>query len=57
MIDFERLRRDLADDRYAGAFAGMPAMMTEAWEIEDASERELLELANREGVDLDDYEI
>ena len=57
MIDFERLRRDLADDRYAGAFAGMPAMMMEAWEIEDASERELLELAAQGGIDLDDYEI
>ena len=57
MIDFEQLRRDLADDRYAGAFSGMPAMLMEAWEIESASERELLELAHREGLDLDKYEI
>lgn len=57
MIDLERLRRDLAEDRYAGAFAGMPAMMTEAWEIEDASERDLLELARREGIDPEDYEL
>ena len=55
MIDYDRLRRDLADDRYAGAFSGMPAMMTEAWEIEDASEEELLEQADREGIDLDKY--
>lgn len=57
MIDLERLRRDLAEDRYAGAFAGMPAMITEAWDIEDASERELLELARREGIDPEDYEL
>ena len=57
MIDFEHLRRDLMDDRYAGAFAGMPAMMMEAWEIEDASEEELLELADRDGIDLSRYEL
>ena len=57
MIDFERLRRDLAEDRYAGTFAGMPAMLMEAWEIENASERELLELARREGIDPEDYEL
>ena len=57
MIDFERLRRDLADDRYAGAFAGMPAMMMEAWEIEDASERDLLDMARSEGIDLEEYEL
>lgn len=56
MIDFESLRRDLTDDRYAGAFAGMPAMLMEAWEIESASEEELLELAAREGIDLSRYE-
>ncbi len=57
MIDFERLRRDLAKERYAGAFAGMPAMLMEAWEIEDASEQELLELARREGITPEDYEL
>lgn len=57
MIDSERLRRDLAEDRYSGAFAGMPAILMEAWEIEDASERELLELACREGIDPEDYEL
>ena len=57
MIDLERLRRDLAEDRYAGAFAGMPAMLMEAWEIEDASERELLELARQEGIDPEDYQL
>ena len=57
MIDFERLRRDLAEDRYAGAFAGMPAMIMEAWELEDASEEELLDMARSDGLDLSEYEI
>lgn len=57
MTDLERLRRDLAEDRYAGAFAGMPAMLMEAWEIKGALERELLELARREGTDPEDYEL
>ena len=57
MIDFERLRQDLAEDRYAGAFAGMPAMLMEAWEIEDASEDELLNMAEAEGIDLSEYEL
>ena len=57
MIDFERLRRDLADDRYAGSFAGIPAMLTEAWEIEDASEDELLRMAEDALIDLSGYEL
>lgn len=57
MIDFARLRRDLAEDRYAGSFAGLPAMIMEAWEIEDASEDELLNMAEAGGVDLSEYEL
>ena len=57
MIDFERLRRDLAEDRYAGSFAGMPALIIEAWEIEDASEEELLNMAETDGIDLSEYEL
>jgi len=57
MIDFERLRRDLAEGRYAGSFAGMPAMIIEAWEIEDASEEELLNMAETDGIDLSEYEL
>ena len=55
-IDFDRLREDLADDRYAAAFAGVPEMMMEAWDIEALSDEELLELARRERVDLRKYE-
>ena len=54
--DVERLRKDLADDSYAGAFAGMPAMMTEAWEIENASDEEIIRRAKERGKDLSDYQ-
>ena len=56
MIDFDRLRRDLTEDHYAGAFTGMPAMIMEAWDIESASESELLDMVRREGIDLAEYE-
>ncbi len=56
-IDFDRLRRDLSDDRYAASFAGMPGMIMEAWEIESLSEAALLDLARREHIDLRKYEL
>jgi len=43
LIDIDRLREDLEEDSYAGAFAGIPAMIVEAWDAEDASDEELME--------------
>lgn len=42
--DIENLRSDLLHDIYAGAFAGMPAMLTEENRIRNADADELLEL-------------
>ena len=56
-IDCDRLRRDLTDDRWAAAFAGMPEMLMDAWDIEKLSDEKLLKLAKREHVDLRKYEI
>ena len=56
-IDTERLRRDMADDAYAGAFACEPAMILEAYEIEHASEEELIQIARRRGFYLEKYRI
>lgn len=39
-IDFNKLRKDLEDDRYAASFAGIPEMIMEAWEIESLSDEE-----------------
>lgn len=55
-IDFDRLRKDFADDRYATSFAGIPEMIMEAWEIESLSDEELLDLARREHINLRKYE-
>ena len=55
-IDFDKLRKDLADDRYAASFAGIPEMIMEAWEIESLSDEEVLDLAHREQINLRKYE-
>ena len=55
-IDFDKLRKDLMDDRKAAAFAGMPEFLMEAWEIESLSEEELLKLARREHINRGKYE-
>lgn len=54
--DFDKLRKDLADDRYAASSAGIPEMIMEAWEIESLSDEELLDLARREHINLRKYE-
>ena len=55
-IDFEKLRKDLADDRYAASFAGIPEIIMEAWETESLSDEEILELARGEHINLRKYE-
>ena len=57
IIDVGRLRKDLISDSYAGAFAFMPAMIVEAFDIENASNEELIKLALSKGVDLSKYEV
>ncbi len=51
-IDFDRLRSDLADDSY-GAFygGGFGGALMEAFDIESASEDELIQLAEDKGLD------
>lgn len=55
-IDIDKLRKDLADDRYAASFAGTPEIIMEAWEIESFSDEEILELARREHINLRKFE-
>ena len=57
IIDADRLRKDLANDSYAGAFTFAPAMIMEAFDIENASNEELLKIAQSKGVDLSKYEV
>ena len=49
-MNTEKLRRKLLEEIYAGAFAGMPAMLLDEDEIRDADEEELIEIAKRYGM-------
>lgn len=49
-MNAEELRRKLLEEIYAGAFAGMPAMLLDEDEIRDADEEELIEIAKRYGM-------
>lgn len=56
IINVDRLRKDLAQDSYVGAFAGIPAMIVEAWDIENASPEKLVQIAMDRGINLAAYE-
>ncbi len=49
-IDIKELRSRLLTEIYAGAFAGMPAMILEESEIRHADEKELVAIAKRYGI-------
>ena len=48
--DLEALRQGLLDELYAGAFAGMPAMLAEEDAIRRADPEELLQIADQHGL-------
>ena len=49
-FDTERLRQIILNELYAGAFAGMPAMLTEAEDVKHADYEELIQIAERYGL-------
>ena len=55
-IDVDKLRKEMEDDDFAGAFSGMPAMFVDAWDIERMSDEEVIRKAKEEGIDLSDFE-
>ena len=58
IIDIERLRQDLEDECYGAFFGdGFGGALMESCEIEDASPEELIQIARRNNVDLEQYEI
>jgi len=58
IIDIERLRQDLEDECYGAFFGGgFGGALMESFEIEDASPEELIQIARRNNVDLEQYEI
>ena len=55
-IDYEKLRQDLID--YFGSAMGLfQVAVMDVTIVENASNAELLEIANKNGFDLRDYEI
>lgn len=55
-IDYEKLRRDLID--YFGSAIGLfPVAVMDVVRVENASNSELLEIANQNGFNLSEYEL
>ena len=55
-IDIEALREDLKQDSYGAFFGGgFGGALMESFDIDRASPEELVSIARRNGVDLDDY--
>lgn len=58
VIDVDKLRKDMLDNCYGAFFvADLGAALVESVEIERASDEELVEIAQRQGIDLSRYEV
>ena len=55
-IDISKLRDDLEDYYGTAMFSGMPMAVVELTQAESASPQELVDMAQRAGFDLRDYE-
>ena len=56
-VDVDQLREGLLDRAGSAAGAGFPAAMLDVMDIEDESPQELLARAEREGLDLRDFDV
>ena len=54
-IDVNRLRRDMKEEYVAAMCCGFPMAVMDLTEVEHLSDRELVELAQENGVDLRKY--
>lgn len=58
IIDVDELREDMKQDCYGAFFGGgFGTALIESSDIESASPEELVEIAQRKGIDLSKYEI
>ena len=58
IIDIDKLRKDMLDTCYALFFASdIIAALAETPDIEQASDEELIEMAQKQGIDLRKYEV
>ena len=57
-IDIEKLREDISEECYAGSFAGgMEEMGIGAMEVENASDKEVIQMAKELGINLWKYRV
>lgn len=56
-VDVDQLRESLLDRAGSAADVGFPAAMLDVMDIEDESPQELLDRAEREGLDLRDFAV
>ncbi len=54
-FDMDHLRKDLMDKYGTAMFSGFPAAVMDLSRIERMSDREILEMAQKQGVDLSKY--
>ncbi|MBE6029185.1 MAG: hypothetical protein E7221_04830 [Clostridiales bacterium] len=58
IIDVDKLREDMLNEDYGAFFVGgFGGALAESVEIERASDEELVEMAQRQGIDLRKYEV
>ena len=55
-IDLDALKRDLENYYGSAMFSGFPMAVVDLAQVESASPQELVELSQRAGFDLNDYE-
>ncbi len=55
-IDYEKLRKDLMDYFGSIMFSAFPAAISDLSDVEIASESELIDIAQKNGFDLSDYQ-
>ena len=57
-IDIDKLRQYMLDNSYGAFFIGdFGGALAEAADIENASDKELVEMAERQGIDLRKFEV
>ncbi len=54
-LDINRLRKDLMDKYGTAMFSGFPAAVMDLSRIEKMSDQEILETAQKKGIDLNKY--
>ena len=58
IIDIDKLRKDMLDNSYALFFASdIIAALAETPDIEQAADEEIIEMAQKQGIDLRKYEV